>query len=450
MNMIKYLVDKHFRRSRLIMDKNTTVFTPGTIPDLTYNKRESEDLEKMVKHQLRVGGKIVILSGPSKIGKTVLINKVLDQTKVVMIQGNELTNETDLTLEILKKLSKLPAEKSVVDTLTTSAAADAEVSTKFSFWSVVGYKIGLTGGVNSNKTTQNSFVDDPFERAIEYMIAEKYVLVIDDFHYINGELQKAVIRRLKAPINNGLRVLLALIPSRTEVIVQKEPDMEFRTKEIDVPLWSKEELEYIPATGFNALGITLENSITDDLVNNSFSNPFLMQELCSQLMYEYDIDSSVDENHNNIEIKFDDEKIKKIYTEVAKHNSVIHQLELGKTKRGQDRANYELSVNSSEKKVVDLYKIIMMALGALANADKIAVVDILKTIEAMDIQRIGSGKAKPRASDVTATLKKISKMASDINTKDPVIEFKEREQTVYMYDSFFSFNLRFHYETSFE
>lgn len=447
--MIKYLVDKYIRKDRFIMSEDNIVFTPGTIPNLTYNKRESEELEKMVNHQLSVGGKIIILSGPSKIGKTVLINKVLDKNKIVMIQGNELTNETDLMLEILKKLSKLPAEQHTIQTLKTSVSANANIDSKFSFWSVIGYKIGISAGAESNKTTQNTFVDDPFERAIEYMITEGYILVIDDFHYINGDLQKKIIRKLKAPLNNGLRVLLALIPSRTEVIVQKEPDMEFRTTVIDVPLWSKEELEYIPEKGFKALGISLNKSITDDLINNSFSNPFLMQELCSQLMYEYDIPSSIDNSSHPVNIEFDEDKIKKIYAAVAKHGSIIQRLEHGKTKRGQERANYELSINGGEKKVVDLYKIIMMALGALANADKITVDDIHNTIDAMDIHRTGDGKTTLRASDITGTLKKISRMAAEINTKDPVIEYKELEKTVYMYDSFFSFNLRFHYDLSF-
>lgn len=446
--MIKYLVDKYIRKDRFIMSEDNIVFTPGTIPNLTYNKRESEELEKMVNHQLSVGGKIIILSGPSKIGKTVLINKVLDKNKIVMIQGNELTNETDLMLEILKKLSKLPAEQHTIQTLKTSVSANANIDSKVSFWSVIGYKIGISAGAESNKTTQNTFVDDPFERAIEYMITEGYILVIDDFHYINGDLQKKIIRKLKAPLNNGLRVLLALIPSRTEVIVQKEPDMEFRTTVIDVPLWSKEELEYIPKTGFNALGVQLEKRIIDDLVNNSFSNPFLMQELCSQLMYEYDIIPPVKEK---IKISFDDGRMRGIYQSVSKHDSVIQQLELGQTKRGQDRASYQVTVSELETTVVDLYKIIMMSLGALANQDKISVDDIMKTIDAMEIQRVGIGKdkVKLRTSDVTATLKKISIMASTINLNDPVIEYKEIDKTVYMYDSFFSFNLRFHYELIF-
>lgn len=224
--------------------------------------------------------------------------------------------------------------------------------------------------------------------------------------------------------------------------------MEFRTTVIDVPLWSKEELEYIPKTGFNALGVQLEKRIIDDLVNNSFSNPFLMQELCSQLMYEYDIIPPVKEK---IKISFDDGRMRGIYQSVSKHDSVIQQLELGQTKRGQDRASYQVTVSELETTVVDLYKIIMMSLGALANQDKISVDDIMKTIDAMEIQRVGIGKdkVKLRTSDVTATLKKISIMASTINLNDPVIEYKEIDKTVYMYDSFFSFNLRFHYELIF-
>lgn len=444
--MIKWLIQKYIKRNRFIMDQTEVIFTPGTIPNLTYNSRESEQLEKMVNYKLQVRGKIVILSGPSKIGKTVLINKVLDQDKVVKIQGDELTNESDLIIQILKKLSKLPVEKKTIETLNASADLNVEANSKLSFWAAIGFKIGIKGNLDIQKSTQNTFIDDPFERAIEYMIKEGYVLVIDDFHYINGDLQKRVIRKLKEPLSQGLRVLIALIPSRTEVIVEKEPDMEFRTSVIDVPLWSKEELEYIPRTGFNALGIELEQRIIDDLVSNSFSNPFLMQELCSQLMFEYDIITPVE---GRTKICFDDEKMRGIYKSVSKHDSVIQQLELGQTKRGQDRASYQVTVSELETKVVDLYKIIMMSLGALANQDKISVDDIMDTIDAMEIQKVGSGKVKLRTSDVTATLKKISTMASKINLNDPVIEYKEIEKTVYMYDSFFSFNLRFHYELIF-
>ena len=53
------------------------VFVPGAYPQYTYVPRESEGLEGTLKDSLNTPGQIISLSGPSKSGKTVLVERVV-------------------------------------------------------------------------------------------------------------------------------------------------------------------------------------------------------------------------------------------------------------------------------------------------------------------------------------------------------------------------------------
>ncbi len=54
------------------------VFTPSSVPTVTYVERQGLDLEAELRAALKTPGTIAsLLSGPSKSGKTVLINTVI-------------------------------------------------------------------------------------------------------------------------------------------------------------------------------------------------------------------------------------------------------------------------------------------------------------------------------------------------------------------------------------
>ncbi|MCK8639062.1 hypothetical protein [Fructobacillus fructosus] len=249
-----------------MVTNNDRVFTPLTTPYLTYNKREGERLESNVKHNLEVGGKIIVLSGPSKIGKTVLIKKVIDEDKRIILEGGDLKSVEDLTLRMIQKLSKIPNEITKIESINSNANIDGSASLGAKFWNWAYLRISTKAGSSVNAKHEMIFGDDPFERVTHYMLDRGYTLVIDDFHYIDGTVQREIIRKLKAPLSEGMKVVFALIPSRTEVVIQQEPDMSFRTKVLNVPLWSDDELRYISDRGFEALNTSVESTIIDKFV----------------------------------------------------------------------------------------------------------------------------------------------------------------------------------------
>lgn len=59
------------------MAKATEVFTPTDVPTVTYVERFSRNYEEDLRQAFAIPKMIVSVSGPSKSGKTVLVNKVV-------------------------------------------------------------------------------------------------------------------------------------------------------------------------------------------------------------------------------------------------------------------------------------------------------------------------------------------------------------------------------------
>jgi hypothetical protein len=58
----------------------TDVFTPNDFPAYTYVQRSGDDLETQLHRALDTPKVVVSISGPSKSGKTVLVEKVVGES----------------------------------------------------------------------------------------------------------------------------------------------------------------------------------------------------------------------------------------------------------------------------------------------------------------------------------------------------------------------------------
>jgi hypothetical protein len=63
------------------------VFTPGRMPDVTYNPRSEHDVEGALRRFLDNRGAALTLSGPTKSGKTVVVERVLPRDEALWIPG---------------------------------------------------------------------------------------------------------------------------------------------------------------------------------------------------------------------------------------------------------------------------------------------------------------------------------------------------------------------------
>lgn len=84
------------KMNRLLAEQ---VFKPGAFPEYTYVSRKSTDLgidyELRLRQALKVSGYLTSIIGPSKMGKTVLCEKVIALENLIEMSGVDFKDSED-------------------------------------------------------------------------------------------------------------------------------------------------------------------------------------------------------------------------------------------------------------------------------------------------------------------------------------------------------------------
>ena len=112
--------------------KATEVFTPGKLPDVTYVDDHLKERARILHDALETGAAVISLSGPSKSGKTVFIEKNIGKDRLVQVTGAGIT-DADRLWDRVFDLIGTPVSKRTTSTRT--------------FDGTVGGKIGGEAGV---------------------------------------------------------------------------------------------------------------------------------------------------------------------------------------------------------------------------------------------------------------------------------------------------------------
>src|SRR5690554_1983621 len=76
--------------------KATEIFTPSDYPIYTYVNRNEDRMEDRLREALSTPGEIVSVSGPSKSGKTVLIEKIAGRDNLITVTGAGLNDAAQI------------------------------------------------------------------------------------------------------------------------------------------------------------------------------------------------------------------------------------------------------------------------------------------------------------------------------------------------------------------
>jgi len=74
----------------------TDVFTPNRLPDITYVDDHLQERSRVLADALDTGAAVISLSGPSKSGKTVFIEKNIGKDRLVQVTGAGITEANKL------------------------------------------------------------------------------------------------------------------------------------------------------------------------------------------------------------------------------------------------------------------------------------------------------------------------------------------------------------------
>ena len=403
------------------------VFVPGGFPKYTYQERAAYGIEGKLKDALDRLNKFIAVAGPTKSGKTVLVQKMVPEEKSIWIEGGHVNAVDDLWAHVLSDLH-VPAQSVESNSYQVENSKSLDVDSSFKPGgigaSLKGQELDKTV---DNRGSSSTFANISGRTAIKNLLVSRKILVIDDFHYLDSTIQSEIIRALKPAVFRGLRVVLILIPHRMHQAAQAEMDVDGRTHTIPIPDWQPNELFSIAYSGFERLRIGHSAQTLDALVNECFGSPHLMQDFCSNLCSKNGMTSQYlgDKPFPVVTIP---EPYLDFFKEFAGGISPEAFRLLRKGPERTNRKDRELA----EGGTCDTYEAVLLALHELGGATP---VDWTKLRRALQ----GILKEVPQQHEVTRALEKMDEIAK-AREGEPVIDYLNGE--LHLVDPFFRYYVK--------
>lgn len=378
--------------------KAQEVFIPGALPESTYVTRKMKigfTYEERLKQALSMDGYLTSISGPSKIGKTVLCEKVIGLDRLVEVSGSDFNDEKDL-------------------------------------WFHIGTKAGMPSGGEFTRIRDGSdSVSETYiitkDNVLDYYKEHGLVLLLDDFHYAGAKMQMYMAQQFKDAIRRGFKIIIASLPHRSDDAIRTNPDLQGRISIIDIGAWTKDELREIPVKGFAELEVGISEANIDRLVEESICSPQLMQLICLNICTL----ENVDEKEIG-KIKDDTtEKAFQFSTLNLDYEKIANVIKQGKNPRGKSRKSYQ----TAEFGRLDLYGLILEAIAVDPPIVSVNFDGLMNRILSLI-----TGEEKPTAKSLKDYLKNLQEVLSDKGKSYEVIEWKDN--VLYILESLFLFYLR--------
>lgn len=415
--------------------KPSDVFVVGGLPRHTYVPRTELALEDALNSYIEEGHRLLTLTGPTKCGKTVLVKTVVPNG--IWISGGSIQTEDDFwnsVLELVKGVSGIQMRHGETQTSGTTRGHAQELSLP---------QVAKTSR-NDNATAQQGRTRETVQTrnvsakvaALEALRTFDRPLIVDDFHYVPRDLQGPIVRALKQPIFDGLRVIALAVPHRRYDVIRVEREMTGRMIAKNVPLWSVNELVEISEKGFPLLATRVSASTSRNFAEESYGSPHLMQDFCLRLTKIARKKSTDGRLPALIPAPTDRSAF---FQEAAKDAAkpTFDRLKIGPRQRS-DRKDRDFLDGTSG----DIYTAVLLAISLAytgPNRDHLRYEDIrgsLKDVLAGDI---------PQAHEVTRVLEKLTEIAkeeSETSGGVPVLEWDSETRSLHITDPFFGFYLR--------
>jgi hypothetical protein len=410
--------------------KYQDIFVPGGFPRLTYNPREDLKLEEKLSEAKENLCKLVTVTGQTKSGKTVLAKRVFPSEETIWIDGGTVSTEDDFWQVSIEALNLFQAT-STQSSSTTGSKIGAKGTAEANFLIAKGSGEIATeiGSEKTSSTVANQTLSSRVA-ALVGLRKSRIPLVVDDFHYIPREMQGSIVRALKPLIFDGLAVVIIAIPHRRYDALKVEKEMTGRISPVEIQAWSKNELIYIPQTGFGLLNYFLGESALSRLATEAIGSPHLMQDFCRGICKLRQIEKA-DELSG---LHATQQEIESVFRDVAETigRPIFEKLARGPRQR-TDRVPRQLK----DGPTVDIYELVLHALAHLRPG--------LVSIEYEELRgaiRDVSESQIPQLQEVARVLKHMATIAASDQSSTPVIDFEEEEKKLHITDPFFAFYLR--------
>lgn len=220
------------------------VFSTGK-PTVTFVDRSDTDEFKQLKLEVSQNGRVVVLHGPSKSGKTTLVLDLLRDKNPIQIHANDFDTVEDF------------------------------------YHREIARNVGLPSNVSAGELSQACGL-------------ARRPIMVDDFHSINKKVQTAIFKRIKGFLDREVTFVLLTIPERIKSLEDAHEQISGRSAVVPAPRWQLDQIEEIGTKGFSALNLHMDSQTLKLLARNSYRNPLLMQEHCGKLCARLNVFETLD------------------------------------------------------------------------------------------------------------------------------------------------------------
>jgi len=412
--------------------KATEVFTPGDYPNHTYVQRNSAAMEERLRNALDTPGEVVSVSGPSKSGKTVLVQRVVGSDNLIAISGAGIRTPDELWERILDWMD-VPTGQS------TTRAVQAGGTVGASGTLSGGLPILKAGGTTSAEFRVEGTASSTSERGrrglpdvVKEIGGSEFIVFIDDFHYMHRDVQVEVALAIKDAAAQKVKVIVASVPHRADDVVRSNPELRGRVRNVDVGYWNIAELREIGTKGFPLLNMTVPAASVDRLASEASGSPQLMQAMCLDVCFAHGVRTKAGEL---VEAALSDAALSRILgdtTTRTDHRRLVKHLHGGPPLRGKKRTGYKLRNGGTG----DVYRCILLTLASDPPTLSWTYAAIAARMSALVVGD------RPTAQSVYESCAQMAKMAQAISPSERLIEWDEQQRLLEIVDPYFLFYLR--------
>ena len=404
------------------------VFTPNGRPEITFVNDHLYEKARLLRQYLETGGAVISLSGPSKSGKTVFIEKNIGKDNLLQVTGAGVDSPQKLWDRVFDLIGT-PTKTSNTEGSGFKGSASAKASGGVPL--VAQGELSTIGEWATTVSTAIERSPDYLQLLIKELGGTDFVIFIDDFHYIPREIQLEVSNQIKEAIRGGVKFICASVPYHSDDVLRANPDLRGRIFKLDFAYWSTEELCKIANRGFDALNIELSDAMIKGFASEAAGSPQLMQSLCLSICFHKNLDEKQNSKFvisTGIELIAD---VCKRTAATTDYSSTVEKMKDGPKARGVERISHLLK----DSTIRDVYPIILKAVAADPPT---------LTIRYKDLQtRIGNicQEGVPSGSSVTGACAHLSDIANAADNR-VIVEWDNESDILDIRDPYLLFFLR--------
>ncbi len=264
----------------------TQLFKTNGTPTITYVRRNNGLFEKRLRTSLDNKGQIVLITGPSKTGKSSLFRNVLNEAKLApIIVRSDHTRSSDAIWR--SALEEAGAVRITNDSSTDTSDARLAVEGEYEIgWNLLARVLGrgrLEGGLQHAATQiRETVLADPSPSHLVPLLKQSQrILVLEDFHYLNEETQKTIFQQWKIFCDEGISVIVIGTTHHIIDIANSNKDLVGRTTHLEAGNWSNEDVSQIFFRGFQFINAHLSTELIQTLARECVGLPIIAQQIWS-------------------------------------------------------------------------------------------------------------------------------------------------------------------------